>query len=304
MSTIKIIDGESNEKIYQTVGQGNATYPLMSVVPDYKLALAIAEIESTYNDVVNIHKKAKSLIKFGRNKSIGNSFETLAEFQGSVANETFVSTNIIDSIVSSNAGDNQTIVIEGHTIDGVGNLTFVVQEAILNGQSEVVLGTALARVNRAYVKSSGVFNTIPADLAGTVSIYDNTDGITAGIPDTDAATKLVIKAGETQSQKCATSISSQDYWILTHFGAAIGIAGNSSNYAEVRIEIKDIFNGGVWRPIGRTISLVPNSIGRGFDFEPCLIIPKNHDIKVVAKVNSGTAEIYAQIGGYLAIIES
>ena len=257
-----------------------------------------------YGDTVSVADKAKDLNKFGRNLVVGTSPETIGEFQGAVGNETFVTTNIIDSIVSSSASDTtQTIVIEGHTVDGSGNLTFVVQEAALNGQTEVTLGTPLARASSAYVKASGTFGTTPAALAGTVSIYDNTDGISGGVPVTAAATKLLISAGDTQSEKCATALSSTDYWFISHFSAGIGKAGGSASRVAVRAEVRDLPNGGAWLPIGREIILIPDVIGRTIQFDPFLIVPKNHDVRVVASTDSNTAEVFAELGGYLAGVQ-
>lgn len=305
MASLKVYDADGTAKYFQIIEGGTTALPYMSVVPDYRIAEAINEIETTYSDTVSVWDKAKALRKFGRNETVGTSFETLAEFQGTVANETFVTTNIIDSIVSDSTSDTtQTIVIEGHTVDGSGNMTFVSQEKTLTGQTEATLTTPLARASRAYVKQSGTFGTTPTDLVGNVYIYDNTDGISSGVPVTAAATKLTIQAGETQSQKAATTISSVDYWIITSFGAAMGITGGPSvDYVEVRMEIRDIANGGAWRPLGRTITLVPNSVGRDFTTYPCLIVPKNHDVRLRAKTNANTAEIYGEIAGYLAEVQ-
>lgn len=258
---------------------------------------------STYGDTVSVKDKAKNLNKWGDNDSVGASFETVASFQGSEINETFVTTNLIDSIVSSSASDTtQTITIEGHTIDGSGNLTFTVQNATLNGQTEVTLTTPLARASRAYVADTGTFGSDPAALVGQVSIYDNTDGITSGVPNTAAATKLLIYAGATQTEKCATSVGSTDYWFLSYFSAAIGDAGGSANYVTCRIEVRDVENGGAWRPLGRDIVLTVGDTGRTVEFSPYLIVPKNHDVRARAKTNANTAEVHAEMGGYLALV--
>ena len=80
----------------------------------------------TYGDRVSVYEKGKAITKFGTNSTVGTTYETVAQLQSTESNETFVTTNIIDSIVSSSASDTtQTITIEGHTIDGSGNLTFV-----------------------------------------------------------------------------------------------------------------------------------------------------------------------------------
>jgi len=259
----------------------------------------------TYGDRVSVYEKGKSLNKFGTNTTVGTTYETVAQFQSTEANETFVTTNIIDSIVSSSASDTtQTITIEGHTIDGSGNLTFLVQDAILNGQTEVALTTPLSLSNLLAVKRTGTFGSTPAALVGTVSVYDNTAGITSGVPNTAAATKIILRPGFTQSNKCQTAISSSDYWFITDFTAGVGNSGGSANRVTFKLEKRDIANGGPWLPIGREIVVVVGQNGATFDFDPLAIIPKNHDIRVSAKTNSNTAEVFAEISGYLAKIVS
>lgn len=269
------------------------------------IAQAEAVVLSTYGDTVSVSAKAKNLNKFGRNRAIGASPETVAEFQGAVANETFLTTNAIDAVSSSDAGDTtQTIRVEGHTIDGSGNLTFAVQTVTLNGQTPVALATPLARATRANVASTGTFGASPAALAGTVYIYDNTDGATAGVPNTAAATKLLISAGDTNTEKCATAISSGDYWFINGFSAGIGDAGGSAARVTLSIERRDIANGGPWLPFGREIVLiVGNQNPTPEIFSPFLIVPKNHDVRVIAETNANTAEVYAELSGYLAGIQ-
>lgn len=261
-------------------------------------------IFSTYGDVVSVQEKKKNLNKFGRNATVGTSFETIAEFQSTESEETYVSTNLIDSISSSSTSDTtQTIVVEGHTIDGSGNLTFVVQEKALTGQTEATLTTPLARATRAYVKATGTFNSYPAALVGIVYIYDNTGGQATGVPTNASQTKLTIQAGETQSQKASTSISAEDYWLIESFGAAIGVAGGSATRVEVRMEIRDVANGGAWRPFTRRIELVVGGDGVYYQFDNYLIVPKNHDFRIRAKCNSATAEVVAEASGVLAIVQ-
>ena len=280
----------------------------MSYTPDIganDISQAERVVFSTYGDRVSVFSKAKNLNKFGTNVTVGATFETVAQFQGATSNETFVSTNLIDSIVSSSLSDTtQTIRIEGHTIDGSGNLTFVVQSATLTGQTEVTLATPLARASRAFIADSGTFDVTPADLVGTVYIYDKTDGITAGVPNTEAATKILIAPGETQSQKCATAVSSTDYWFISSFDAGVGQAGGAANRIEFRIEIRDIANGGTWRPLGRDIVVdVDQSSPPPSEPKPFLIVPKNHDVRVRARTDTSTAAVYAELRGYLAVVQ-
>jgi len=277
----------------------------LAVTTDADILQAERVVLSTYGDTVSVAAKAKNLNKFGRTENADSGVvTTIAAFQGTVVNETFVSTNLIDSVVSSSTSDTtQTIRIEGHTIDGSGNLTFVIQDAILTGQTEVTLATPLARANRAYVKASGTFNTPQAALVGIVSVYVNTDGIASGVPSTAAATKILIEAGKTQSEKCATSVSSTDYWILTSLHATIEEQGPAAA-ADFYVETRDIVNGGAWLPLGVELSL--NTAGQSsgsLEFRPFRIIPSNHDVRVMVVADTANTQVDAELEGYLAAVQ-
>lgn len=271
------------------------------------IAQAEAVVYSTYGDTVSVAAKAKNLNKFGRNRVVSTTYETVAEFQGTTSEETFVSTNLIDSISSSASGDtSKTYTIEGQTIDGNGNLTFVVQNATTDasdGQTKVALTTPLARATRMYLAASGTFNSPQTVHSGVIYVYDDTDGISGGVPVTAAATKILLLAGQTQSEKCATAISQSDYWFLTGFSAGVGNAGAASvSYITCQIQTRDVANGGVWRPLGHEIVLVPDQTGVQRSFSPFLIVPKNHDVRVQAKTDTSNAEVFAQLSGYLAAV--
>lgn len=70
---------------------------------DPLVVLAEREVFASYSDTVSVMAKGKSLNKHGINRAVGNSWETVAEMQGSTSEETYVSTNLIDSIVSDAA---------------------------------------------------------------------------------------------------------------------------------------------------------------------------------------------------------
>lgn len=148
---------------------------------------------------------------------------TVAEFQGSVVNETFATGNTIDSVISDDAADDGKIVtIEGHTVDGSGNLTFIVQNATLGNVTRTALTTSLYRATRMY-RTPGTFASPATDLAGNIYVYDNSVGATghtSGTPNEATATKLLILAGNQQTEKCATSLSSKDVWIITRVAAS------------------------------------------------------------------------------------
>ena len=152
-----------------------------------------------------------------------------------------------------------TFNLECHTIDGSGNLTFVTQSATLDasdGRTEVTLPTPVARVNRLYLAASGTFDSPQSVPAGNIYVYDNTDGITAGVPNTAAATKLLLPAGETQSEKAATSVSSVDYWFISALSAGVSEGTPTAGEVIFRMETRDVENGGVWRPMGRDLVAV------------------------------------------------
>ena len=266
-----------------------------------KIAHIAAVIRVQEGHTISPESKGKNLNKFGTNAEVGTTFETVAEFQGTTANETFVTTNIIDSVSSSSASDTtQTLIIEGHTVDGSGNLTFVSQEAILNGQTKVTLTTPLARANRIQVKATGTPLVFPAATVGTVYIYDDTGGITAGVPNTAAATKIILQPGENRSEKCQTSTSQFDYWLLEYFGAGVGDAAVSVDVVIVRLETRDVANGGAWQPIGRDIQITPTSGDTTADIDFHQYVKPNHDLRVRAKTNAGTCAVFAEVGGWLA----
>lgn len=273
---------------------------------DVRFKTILDVIESTYDERPSVDAKKKKLTKFGRNAAVGTSYETVAVYQGATANETYVSTNIIDSISSSNEASDVGLVItiEGHTIDGSGNLTFVTQDATLHAtdaRTKVALSTPLARATRAFVKNSGTFDSPQATPTGTIYIYDDTDGITNGVPDTAAASKLLIAATSTQSEKAATSISSVDYWIITEFGAGVDTGGGNAEEVTVRMEIRDVANGGVWRPLGRDFVLIVGAANPSdIMLDPPRIVPKNHDWRIRAKCDANSAAVFADASGFLA----
>lgn len=263
--------------------------------PDIQQAIRV--VKSTYGDDVSVISKAKNLSKFGRTENADANVETtVAEFQGSVVNETYVSTNIIDSISSSDSGDTESVTIEGHTISA-GQLTFVVQSVTLTGQTEATLSTPLCRATRAYNNTS-----TGTELVGNIYIYDNTGvTLTAGVPDIEAATKLLISAGEQQSYKAATAISNTDYYFITSLHGSI--LRNNAGAADIWIEIRDVENDNVFRPITARVAVKSDGgTSTQVDFNPYLIVPKNHDMKILCKSTVANAVIEAGVEGYLAAV--
>jgi hypothetical protein len=245
-------------------------------VKDYWVERAIKNIEADYGDTVSVESKNKALIKFGVNPDIDTgASETIWQFGG---NETYATGNDIDIVVSTDAGDTQAVIIEGHTISG-SDLTFVTQTATLNGTTNVTLSTPLYRATRIYNDSS-------TDFIGTVTVEDN-------------GTSVNLSTGGTgnQSLKCSTSLSSQDYWIIT----SIDISVRKTTNGAVDFELQIREPGKVFRT-QYFISSHSNAGAELFMLQPCIIAPKNSDIRMVGTASVNNMAASASIHGVLAIV--
>lgn len=238
-----------------------------------------------FGDHVSLEAKDKDLIKFGRNQDVETAIATLMTLPDTIDNETYVSTNIITTIISSSGSDTNTVQVEGHTISG-SDLTFVSQSATLNGQTAVTLGTALARVSR-------VFNTSATDHVGQIAVTED-DTFTSGVPDTAAGVHLLVRTGENQSEKASTSISSVDYWVITHINA--DMLTKAAAFAEIDLEIR--LAGKVFRPIVE-ISCSDSHAGV-FSFAPYIIVPPNSDVRLRGISDSASGrDVAGEIHGLL-----
>ena len=258
----------------------------------YHEAIAVADLGRR----VGIRKKAKTLQKFGR-RSIGSSGEyTIAQFAD--AHETLVTTNAIDSAVSSSGSDTQTLTVEGHTIDASGNLTFVVQDVTLTGQTPAPLATPLARATRAYVKN-GTFAAPATNLVGSARVYDSSaaGGTSAGVPVNSVSIKMRIAAGQSNSFKAQTAISQADCLFITGLSFMATRASGSAN-ADFQVQVKEI--GGVWRSLGVDVSL--RTSAQPYTFVPIFpwrYVAPNSDVRIIATVTAA-CDLAAHWQGILA----
>jgi len=254
---------------------------------DYWLEHAKAVIASTYGDTISYEAKNKDLLKFGRDKLVQTTKSTIMTLPTGISNETYVSTNIINSIISTSAADTQIVTVEGHTISG-GVFTFVTQNITLTGQTVVALTTALARVSR-------VFNIGSTDLAGTISVTE-TDTYAAGVPNTAAGVHLQVDAGVNNSEKAATTISNTDYWIVTSFYG--DCLEKTATFGIIHLEVRTA--GGVFI---NKVDISANDSNRGeHEFKPHLIIPKNADIRLRASASANNKDFSGGLQGILASV--
>lgn len=277
MGSVKIKDADGTDVYFDVVGDGSSSLPYQSVVPDYTYAWAIRHIAETYGDTVSVDEKAKGLIKFGSNENLSSGVSETVWLLG--GDETYQTTNAIDTVVSDNAGDTQDIVIEGHTIDGSGDFTFVSQTATLNGTTNVSLTTSLARASR-------IYNDDSTDFSGTVTVFEN-----------GGTTHLSTNGSNNQSLKCASTISDVDYYIVTALMGSV----NRSAQAQVDFQFQVREKGKIFR----TRYKFTASRDSGTMFIPLkepIIVPPNSDFRMIATSNQNSVQVEAAVHGKLAII--
>jgi hypothetical protein len=241
----------------------------------------------------SVEEKQKTLFKFGRNQSVGTDATgfTLWWTGQDQAHETYVAdgSNTITTMSGANAGDTQTITIEGHTSDtdnhGVTRKSFVVQSATLEGQGKVTLDTPLNRVTRAYNANSTV-------LAGEVFIYEDT-ALTAGKPTDTTKIHLTIPVTSNQSLKAATALSWKDYWLISEVHVAV--LEKAAAFGDVSLQIRE--QGGVFR----TVATFGANQGMDYHLQPFLIAPANCDVRMTAVGSGASTDIAGSMHGYLAI---
>lgn len=250
---------------------------------------AINRIYVEYGDKVRIKDKGKALNKFGVRSDVGTSNTTVAQLGGTELHETYIATNGISHVSSSSTNDSEEIVVEGQTIDGNGDFTFVTQTATLNGQTKVALSTPLARCTRMY-------NNNGTNLEGTIYSFQD-DTLSAGVPQTDTKIHCIIPQGKNQSFKCATTISKDDYWILT--GGTIGVGKKQTAAADFFLEIR--LKGKVFRQRDVLTASTNGSSTVPTPIVPYLIVPPNSDVRVTCAASVAGTEVVASLTGYLAL---
>lgn len=274
------------------------------VIMDSRIHVAELEIAEEFGDSVSVASKAKTLLKFGNSLDldVADGYATVWQLgqEAGAENEAYVASgsNGIDSISSTSATDSAEIAIEGHVSDGgVGDaeqFTFTTETVTLNGRTRVALANSYARISNASVVGN-------SPLAGDVYVYENT-ALTSGKPTdiTKAHISVAGASGETQSAKAATTLSSQDYFIITNL--IVSTTRNSlSSAVDFRLEVRR--PGSMFRPTTATLSAAAGSTV-SVSLDPAVIVPKNSDVRVVAATTADDSQVSAEFQGYLAEIVS
>ena len=174
------------------------------------------------------------------------------------------------------------------------NKTFVSQTIALNGQTQVTLATPLNKASRIVNKPQNR----ATNITGSLYVYEN-DTTTAGTPDTNTKVHLMngVNGSINNSLKASTSMSSQDYFIITNIHAHF--EEKTAGYATVVFQKREC--GGVWVEID-DITVGDNMPSGVITFKPYLIIPKNSDIRLVGSASGANKEVGGSFEGILAKI--
>lgn len=266
----------------------DAPFPVL----DYNLLHALYQIKGDYGHTAAI--KPKQLRKWGRNQAVGTSTTTIMTLAGTETAETLPTGNTITTMSSSSASDTQNLVfIEGHTSSGT-DLTFSRNNTAtaLTGPTAAALPSNFTRATRARLSSPAVGD-----------IYFHTGGTTTGgVPDDKTTVHMMIPAGEIQTQKASTATSSVDYWLINSVTA--GILEKTASWAQVRVEMKlwtdtYFYPACEWLPVadgtGTGQLMIPGSA--------VIIVPPNHDVRMVAIANTGGIDVVGGMSGFIALVQ-
>jgi hypothetical protein len=249
-----------------------------------RIILALDEVQQTYGH--KIDPKGKSLLKFGAIETLGLTRETIWNRAG---NETYISDNLITTISSDDAGDSGACALEGHTIDANGDFTFLVQYPVLNGLSEVALETPLARASR-------IYNDSAIDWAGRIYVYED-DTVVLGVPQTTAKIHLQSDGAVNNSLKAATTISKDDYWLITSVYGSVN--QKTSAVVDFRYEIRE--KGKVFRE--RFLATAKqDGPAVTIALDPCIIVPPNSDFRITGVASTTNVAASAWANGSLCRI--
>lgn len=255
---------------------------------NYWVEHATKQILGTYDHRVVV--KPKTLLKFGAhpNLDVADGFATVWLHGPDQPNEAYVTSNIIDTVSSSNVGDTQSIKIEGHYEDANGDWQFHIQTATLNGQNKVTLAQPLIRATRLYNDSDTEFN-------GDVYGYEDTT-ISGGVP-TDVS-KIHIKAAtdSNQSEKAATAFSSVDYGLITAVYLSVG--KQSAADIDFQLQVRE------YDKVFRTRFSCASDNDAGLTviaLEPYIVVPPKADVRLRAAASANNTTVYAGFNSLIAI---
>lgn len=241
--------------------------------------MLIAETSRIYGASISFSAAAMNVRKFGKNSNLGTSLSTVAAME---QDETYVSTNAIDKISSSDAADTMDVSIEGLTVTGSGEdqeFTRVTYTQTLAGQTETALSTPLARVQRVRIIGD-------TTNAGDIYVYQD-DTVTAGVPQNAAKIHMKVPAGDGQSYKLAITLPNDEFGYL--IGTELAILKKTAAQCDFIIERRLV--GGIFQPQFRT-GRSTTGTAAGYSQLPLpIIFPPNSDFRVRALASTTSVEV-------------
>ncbi len=238
------------------------------------IELAEATILREYSDTVSALSAAKSITKFGRYEDLNTTPQTVQWLGG---NETYATTDAINTIVSTSASDTGSVRVQGHTLSG-GLFTEQLQDVTLNGTTPVSLPVPLARVQRVRYNAA-------TSLVGDVTVYE------AGGDDF-----IQAPAGANQTYKASMTTSDGEYLLITNFMCSV--TKRTSAVVDFELQVRNA--GQSFRPQLR-MSLGSTSQNSGvINLSPYLIVAPNSDVRVVAVSSAVSTSADASFQGIYA----
>ena len=187
-------------------------------------------------------------------------------------NYVFPTSATIDSISSTDAGDANTVTLQGLDTNG----DEVTQQVTLNGQNRVALTTPLLRFFRGY-------NDNGTEFAGHIIVYDNT-AISGGVPTDKTKIRGVIHPDEQQTEMAIYTIpSGKTGYLLGGYCSTAG-ANKSSNYV-IKFQIRS--ENGVFRTQQKVALEDGGTSFIQFDYAIPQKLEALTDVKVQAKMTAG-----------------
>lgn len=250
---------------------------------DANMSFTVREIFKQHGDKTCVGRK--SLHKFGSSTTVENvesSINTWGEF------EVYQESNIALNMSSSSNSDTGTVFIEYMSFNLNGDFVFSTQSKALSGRTPVVLNDSGCRWMRMYTTGEAV---------GDIYLYR--DGAVNGVPSDLTKVHNMILAGTSQSQKASTSVSGNNYLLLTRLWA--DVIRKSSVSASLNMKTRKLGESFRTRP---TRGLSDNQ-SLEYNIMPYLIIEPNTDIEITAITDSASnTEMTVGFNGYFADIIS
>ena len=247
---------------------------------------------------VDLQDGYKPLRKFGRGLCAATQTKTVLMTQVTtvIDVETHTTANLVDTL-SSTASNTATIGVQGFTVDTSGDLTYVSQDATMNGTTAVTLTTPLNTVTRMFVKE-GTFASPSADVAVPVYASESTNtGLTAGLPTSAAYCKAIMPANVNQTEKALTATAKDEYAAVLGVEVSLpeGASPTGTAAADVNLEIKR--KGGVYRPVGLEAAVGAQQRTAVVKFDPPVVVPPNSYFRLVASASTADLVVAGAMNG-------